>query len=126
MSWGAQNRSKDAKTPSGSRGRSENPEPGLWPVQPYGGTEAPRVNRLARIAKAMANARIHGGPAPQNHWSRHVRQLCMCVFYSIAAVAGGNACSCRTLRYALEWALGAHSLCIGVQGTLFLSWLVYN
>ena len=26
MSWGAQNRSKDAQTPSGLRGRSENPE----------------------------------------------------------------------------------------------------
>jgi hypothetical protein len=35
MSWGAQNRSKDAKTPSGSRGRSEKPELDLWPVQPY-------------------------------------------------------------------------------------------
>ena len=35
MSWGAQNRSKDAKTPSGSRGRSDKPEPGLWPVQQY-------------------------------------------------------------------------------------------
>jgi hypothetical protein len=35
MSWGAQSRSKDAKTPSTPRGRSENPEPGLWPAQPY-------------------------------------------------------------------------------------------
>jgi hypothetical protein len=35
MSWGAQNRSEDAKTPSGSRGRSDKPELGLWPVQPY-------------------------------------------------------------------------------------------
>jgi hypothetical protein len=34
MSWGAQNRSKDAKTPSVGRGMSENPEQGLWPVQP--------------------------------------------------------------------------------------------
>jgi hypothetical protein len=35
MSWGAQNRSKDAKTPSAGRGMSEKPEPGLWPIQPY-------------------------------------------------------------------------------------------
>jgi hypothetical protein len=35
MSWGSQNRSEDAKTPSGSRGRSDKPELGLWPVQPY-------------------------------------------------------------------------------------------
>jgi hypothetical protein len=35
MSWGAQNLPKDAKTPSAGRGRSENPELDLWPVQPY-------------------------------------------------------------------------------------------
>jgi hypothetical protein len=35
MSLGAQNRSKDAKTPSGSRGRSDKPEPDRCPVQPY-------------------------------------------------------------------------------------------
>jgi hypothetical protein len=35
MSWGAQNRSKDAKTPSGSRGRSDKPELDRCPVQPY-------------------------------------------------------------------------------------------
>jgi hypothetical protein len=35
MSWGAQNRSEDAKTPSGSRGRSEKPELDRCPIQPY-------------------------------------------------------------------------------------------
>jgi hypothetical protein len=35
MSWGAQNQSKDAKTPSAGRGMSENPEPDCCPVQPY-------------------------------------------------------------------------------------------
>jgi hypothetical protein len=35
MSWGAQNRSEDAKTPSGSRGRSQKPEPDCCPIQPY-------------------------------------------------------------------------------------------
>jgi hypothetical protein len=35
MSWGAQNRSKDAKTPSVGRGMSDKPEPGLWPIQPH-------------------------------------------------------------------------------------------
>jgi hypothetical protein len=35
MSWGAQNRSEDAKTPSVAGGRSEKPELDLWPVQPY-------------------------------------------------------------------------------------------
>jgi hypothetical protein len=36
MSWGAQNRPKDAKTPSAGRGMSEKPELDLWPVQQYG------------------------------------------------------------------------------------------
>jgi hypothetical protein len=35
MSWGAQNRSKDAKTPSASRGRSRKPKPALCGIQPY-------------------------------------------------------------------------------------------
>ena len=35
MSWGAQTRSKDAKTPSGSRGRLIKPELDCCPVQPY-------------------------------------------------------------------------------------------
>jgi hypothetical protein len=35
MSWGAQNRSKDAKTPSAGRGMSENPKPDCCPIQPY-------------------------------------------------------------------------------------------
>jgi hypothetical protein len=35
MNWGAQNRSKDAKTPSTPRGWSEKPELDLWPVQQY-------------------------------------------------------------------------------------------
>jgi hypothetical protein len=34
MSWRAQNRSKDAKTPSAGRGMSEKPELDLWPIQP--------------------------------------------------------------------------------------------
>jgi hypothetical protein len=35
MSWGAQNRSKDAKNPSAGRGMSEKPELDRCPVQPY-------------------------------------------------------------------------------------------
>jgi hypothetical protein len=35
MSWGAQNRSKDAKTPSVAGVRSDKPELGSCPVQPY-------------------------------------------------------------------------------------------
>jgi hypothetical protein len=45
MSWGAQSRSKDAKTPSVGPAMSENPELDLRPVQPYpydeNDTEAP-------------------------------------------------------------------------------------
>jgi hypothetical protein len=39
MSWGAQNRSKDAKTPSVAGGRSQKPEPDCRPVQPYSFSE---------------------------------------------------------------------------------------
>jgi hypothetical protein len=35
MSWGAQSRSEDAKTPSASRGRSQKPELGCCPIQPH-------------------------------------------------------------------------------------------
>jgi hypothetical protein len=35
MSWGAQNRSEDAKTPSAGRAMSENPELDRCPIQPY-------------------------------------------------------------------------------------------
>ena len=35
MSWRAQNRSKDAKTPSAGRGMSQKPELDCCPVQPY-------------------------------------------------------------------------------------------
>jgi hypothetical protein len=35
MSWGAQSRSKDAKTPSAGRGMSEKTELNLWPIQLY-------------------------------------------------------------------------------------------
>jgi hypothetical protein len=38
MSWGAQNRSEDAKTPSAAGVWSENPELDLWPIQPYLGS----------------------------------------------------------------------------------------
>jgi hypothetical protein len=35
MSWRAQNRPEDAKTPSAGRGMSEKPEPDPCPIQPY-------------------------------------------------------------------------------------------
>jgi hypothetical protein len=35
MSWGAQSRSKDAKTPSAGRAMSEKPELDRCPIQPY-------------------------------------------------------------------------------------------
>jgi hypothetical protein len=35
MSWGAQNRSKDAKTPSVARALSDKPKPALCGIQPY-------------------------------------------------------------------------------------------
>jgi hypothetical protein len=43
MSWGAQNRSKDAKTPSVAGVRSQKPEPDCCPVQPYMPGETGRI-----------------------------------------------------------------------------------
>jgi hypothetical protein len=75
MSWGAQNRSKDAKTPSASRGRSDKPEPGLWPIQPYleigqgrqiaqdGGS--PHVGQVSNPRFVRQDWRMR--PAPQAH-----------------------------------------------------------
>jgi hypothetical protein len=45
MSWRAQSRSKDAKTPSAARALSEKPELDLWPVQPYLCCRAVRSNK---------------------------------------------------------------------------------
>jgi hypothetical protein len=60
MSWGAQNRSEDAKTPSAGRGMSENPEPGLWPVQPYHflvlNMSKARMNNNQRSKRTQAQA----------------------------------------------------------------------
>ena len=56
MSWGAQSRSKDAKTPSAGLAMSKKPEPGLWPVQPYSqwGTHAFRVGGMNELQGAGA------------------------------------------------------------------------
>jgi hypothetical protein len=54
MSWGAQIRSKDAKTPSVGRGMSQNPEPDCRPVQPYhrGPPNGTRPHRIGSGAAA--------------------------------------------------------------------------
>jgi hypothetical protein len=55
MSWGAQNRSKDAKTPSAGRAMSEKPELDSWPVQPYSEIE-PSYNGITRPLRSLLNA----------------------------------------------------------------------
>ena len=54
MSWGAQNRSADAKTPSTPRGWSDKPEPGLWPVQPYAALACLGPRRKAKLHRQGA------------------------------------------------------------------------
>jgi hypothetical protein len=66
MSWGAQNRSKDAKTPSTPRGRSENPEPDCCPVQPqdifsYFLFLAPKLHALSYMLSPLCR--------PVNAWA---------------------------------------------------------
>jgi hypothetical protein len=72
MSWRAQSRSKDAKTPSVGRAMSENPEPGLWPVQPYLLPAAYCLVHAARNKSARAGATAAGG----RHGTRHRRRRC--------------------------------------------------
>jgi hypothetical protein len=73
MSWGAQNRSKDAKTPSVGRGMSENPEPDLRPVQQYAQTALqPTSQSLATVQRSMALA----GSGGQAQIRRRVARDC--------------------------------------------------
>jgi hypothetical protein len=46
MSWRAQSRSKDAKTPSVALALSEKPELDLWPVQQYHHTKCTKKRGL--------------------------------------------------------------------------------
>jgi hypothetical protein len=55
MSWGAQNRSKDAKTPSAGRAMSKKPELGCCPVQPY--LQIDQFQTLARATGLFRSVR---------------------------------------------------------------------
>jgi hypothetical protein len=68
MSWRAQNRSKDAKTPSGSRGRSQKPELDCCPVQPWGmPLECPPLGLVAGTCSTnQANIGKSGSPPPNS------------------------------------------------------------
>jgi hypothetical protein len=59
MSWGAQNRFKDAKTPSGSRGRSKNPELGCCPIQPYLGPVLVPPDRGCQMGISHGKGVVH-------------------------------------------------------------------
>jgi hypothetical protein len=73
MSWGAQSRSKDAKTPSVAGGRSKKPEPGCCPIQPY----------LKVYADSKADAgevyQMKGDPA-KRLWALVDRKDMVCTF----------------------------------------------
>jgi hypothetical protein len=68
MSWGAQNRSKDAKTPSVAGVWSKNPELDCCPVQPY----PPGV-------AAWAGARSSHRLARRGHTKAQVAHCCSCI-----------------------------------------------
>jgi hypothetical protein len=67
MSWGAQSRSKDAKTPSAGRGMSENPELDCCPVQPCPSIASTAV-LLTKPQIPKANTRL------QHDCTTHTRQ----------------------------------------------------
>jgi hypothetical protein len=57
MSWGAQNRSKDAKTPSVARALSDKPELDRCPIQPYClAASDTRLDKRLLLASAAAAA----------------------------------------------------------------------
>jgi hypothetical protein len=81
MSWGAQNRSKDAKTPSAGRVMSRNPKLALCGIQPY----LRYTTRSIAVDKLSFSSFLsfHGGATldleclgpvlqlPPRHWQRH-------------------------------------------------------
>jgi hypothetical protein len=58
MSWGAQNRFEDAKTPIAAGGRSENPELDLWPIQQY--AKRPLIDSPPPAANSGDSLRFFG------------------------------------------------------------------
>jgi hypothetical protein len=75
MSWGAQNRSKDAKNPSASRGMSKNPKTGVMRYPAIGhcaaGATAPPRKRIAPESKpepdfSGADLGVRSGRGPQS------------------------------------------------------------
>ena len=51
MSWGAQNRSKDAKTPSAARALSDKPKLELCGIEPYAERSRRRLNAFRAQAQ---------------------------------------------------------------------------
>jgi hypothetical protein len=78
MSWRAQTRSKDAKTPSGSRGRSDKPEPDCCPIQQYVRALGSPLCPLGHLFSAggpsgEGNMQSTGGSLTYAHRKRKVR-----------------------------------------------------
>jgi hypothetical protein len=74
MSWGAQSRFKDAKTPSVGLAMSENPEPDCCPVQPY-----MRVGAVAVCCSAALLPPVCMRCAPAVSCVHALRACCVCV-----------------------------------------------
>jgi hypothetical protein len=64
MSWGAQNRSKDAKTPSAAHGRSKKPEPDSWSIQPYAAVVYKLHIAIDLIGNVVHFSGLHLGTIP--------------------------------------------------------------
>jgi hypothetical protein len=56
MSWGAQNRPEDAKTPSVGRGMSRNPKPELCGIQRYAA-----YNKVSLLSSASCDGTYRAG-----------------------------------------------------------------
>jgi hypothetical protein len=68
MSWGAQNRSKDAKTPSAGLAMSQKPELDCCPVQPY----SPHSRSCGRLITCELSSLCQESPSPRPIFGQRV------------------------------------------------------
>jgi hypothetical protein len=98
MSWGAQNRSKDAKTPSASRGMSGKKKLELCGIQPHGGSPLHTPHGRPCYAKLL---RRHFSPACKGPTSRSTKTRDL-VFEALTEVTAGGS------SYPISWWDGAN------------------
>jgi hypothetical protein len=80
MSWGAQNRSKDAKTPCVAGVRSRNPKPALCGIQPYAAGAYSWEDIIVPVAPVIATEVSVDEEIIRNLVLGFSSKLCLCVY----------------------------------------------